>query len=254
MNSTATTRNFTTGRKNATWRRRDAAQRRGAVWKVVVISSPIQELGRLSQVGFELDGPKGWAGTYRCERSRVLKFIDDNAIDNVVFLTTDYHFTSMNQLAYQTRPGDPASPRKRARNAFEIITGPLGAIAGSPFRDKVAIDDVGSREADARIVTLLNGAMQKAGLDPIGLEADASGVRIGGHPAAPDPVAFASFGTYSYVVLTFDQSRVHVQLKLMPFVQDPKTLRDDPAAEAEFEGRRPAEVSSFVVEAAAAKR
>lgn len=227
-----------------------AAQKRGAVWKVVAISSPIQELGRLSQVGFELDGSKGWAGTYRCERSRVLKFIDDNAIDNVVFLTTDYHFTSINQLSYQTRPGDPASPRKRARNAFEIITGPLGAVAGSPFRGRIPIANVGSREADKAIVTRLNEAMGKAGLDPIGLEDDASDVRIDGRAATgANAAAFASFGTYSYVVLTFDQSQAHVQVKTMPYVPDPKTLRDDAAAEREYEARRPVEASSFVVRA-----
>lgn len=232
-----------------------AAQRRGAVWKVVVISSPMQELGRASQVGFDFDSFKGWAGNYRCERSRVLKFIDEHAIDNVVFLTTDYHFTSINQLAYDTVPGNPASPRRPARNAFEIITGPIGAIAGSPFRGRIPIANLGTREADERIVTLLNDAMRKAGLDPIGLEPDFPGLdraslRIAGRPGGTwDAMAFASFATYGYVVLTFDASSVHVQLKTMPYVPDPRKLRDDPAAEREYEARRPVEASSFVVHA-----
>jgi alkaline phosphatase D len=232
-----------------------AAQRRGAVWKVVIISSPIQELGRASQVQWPLDSSKSWAGNYRCERSRLLKFIDDNAIDNVVFLTTDNHYTSINQLAYDTTPGDERSPRKHARNAFEIITGPMGAIAGSPLRGQVAIADPGTRGADSRIVTILNDGMKRAGLDPIGLEADfpgldAASVRIAGRPpGALDPVAFASYATYSYAVLTFDQSQVHVQLKSMPYVADPKVLRDDAAAERAYEARRPVEASSFVVRA-----
>jgi hypothetical protein len=230
------------------------AQRRGAVWKVVVISSPIQELGRASQVGADFDSFKGWAGNYRCERSRLLKFIDEQAVDNVVFLTTDYHFTSMNNLVYDTDPGNPASARKRARNAFEIITGPMGAIAGSPFRDRIAIDNQGTREADAKIVGLMNDAMKKAGLDPIGLEADfpgldAASVRIAGRPpGVVDPLAFASYATYSYVVLTFDQSSLHVQLKAMPYVANPRTL-EDPAAVKDYESRRPVEASSFVVRA-----
>ena len=232
-----------------------AAQRRGAVWKVIVVSSPIQELGRASQVGFDFDSFKGWAGNYRCERSRVLKFIDEHAIDNVVFLTTDYHFTSMNQLVYDTVPGNPLSPRKRARNAFEIMTGPIGAIAGSPFRDRIPVAHLGTREADSRLVTLMNDAMRKAGLDAIGLEPDFPGLEgrsigIAGRPdGAWDAMAFASFATYSYVLLTFDSSSVRVQLKTMPYVPDPRKLRDDPAAESEYEARRPAEASSFVVRA-----
>ena len=233
-----------------------AAQRRGAVWKVVVVSSPIQELGRASQVGFDFDSYKGWAGNFRCERSRLLKFIDEHAIDNVVFLTTDYHFTSMNQLVYDTVPGNPLSPRKHARNAFEIMTGPIGAIAGSPFRDRIPVPNLGTREADAKLVGLMNDAMRKAKLDPIGLEPDfpgldAASVRVAGRPAgAWDAAAFASFATYSYVVLTFDSSSVRVQLKTMPYVPDPRKLRDDPAAEGEYEARRPIEAASFVVHAA----
>jgi phosphodiesterase/alkaline phosphatase D-like protein len=232
-----------------------AAQQRGAVWKVVIISSPIEEFGRPSQVGYDFDSFKGWAGNYRCERSRILKFIDDHAIDNVVFLTTDYHFTSVNQLLYDTTPGDERSPRRHARNAFEIITGPMGAIAGSPFRDSVPIANQGTREADARIVTLVNGLMKKAGLDPIGLEADFPGLDVasmrtlGRAPGTLDPVAFASWATYSYAVLTFDQSELHVQLKTMPYVDKPRVLADNPSALAEYEARRPVEMTSFVVKA-----
>lgn len=229
-----------------------AAQRRGAVWKLVVISSPMQELGRGSQSRYEIDSAKGWAGNYRCERSRVLKFIDDHAIDNVVFITTDYHFTAINNLVYDSEPGDPRSPRKRARNAFEIMTGPMGAIAGSPLRNYVPMTGLGTREADARIVALMNEALRDASLDPIGLEPDFPGldrasIRIASRPpGAPDALAFASFASYSYVVLTFDQSRVHVQLKLMPYVEKPEVL-DDPAARASYEARRPEEASSFSV-------
>ena len=232
-----------------------AAQRRGAVWKVVAISSPIQELGRASQVGFDFDSFKGWAGNYRCERSRVLKFIDEHAIDNVVFLTTDYHFTSVNQLLYDTVPGNPASPRKPARNAFEIITGPIGAVTGSPLRGRIPVENLGTREADERIVTAMNDAMRMGGLDPIGLEPDFPGLdrsslRVAGRPDGVwDAVAFASFATYSYAVLTFGPSSVSVQLKTLPYVADPRQLRDDPAAEREYEARRPVEASSFVVHA-----
>src|SRR5262249_36379502 len=52
------------------------AQRRGITWKFVVISSPIQEIGRASEVGVDLDGTKSWAGGYRYERDRLLQFVD----------------------------------------------------------------------------------------------------------------------------------------------------------------------------------
>jgi alkaline phosphatase D len=49
-----------------------SAQQRHIVWKVVVISSPMQELGRASQIGGDLDGTKSWAGAYACERNKLL--------------------------------------------------------------------------------------------------------------------------------------------------------------------------------------
>jgi phosphodiesterase/alkaline phosphatase D-like protein len=109
-----------------------AAQDRGTTWKLVVISSPIQELGRASEVGVDLDLPKTWAGGYRAERDRLLRFIAEQGIENEVFLTTDHHFTQVNNLRYRVRPGDPTAPRLPAGNAWEIIAGPVGAFPVTP--------------------------------------------------------------------------------------------------------------------------
>ena len=117
----------------------------------------------------------------------------------------------------------------------------------------------GSREEDATIVAAMNAAMRKADLDPIGLEADfpgldAASIRVPGRaPGVVDPLAFVSYAAYSYVVLTFDQSSLHVQLKAMPYVADPAVL-DTAAAEKEYEARRPVEASSFVVRAMTSAR
>jgi phosphodiesterase/alkaline phosphatase D-like protein len=233
-----------------------AAQRRGAVWKLVVISSPIQEFGNKAQVGGDLDSFKGWAGNYRCERDRVLRFIDEHAIDNVVFITTDYHFTAVNNLLYQPAPG---GARKRARNAFEILTGPMGAVTGSPLRGRVPFAGLSLPDAAARVVGILNADLAKAGLDPIGLEADfpgldAASIRAYGKPAAPgDPAAFSVIAAYSYAVLTFGPSTLQVQVKSLPYVADPGTLADA-AVEREYESRRATEAVSFVVEARRAPR
>ena len=249
-----------------------AAQRRRAVWKVVVISSPMQEFGNTSQVGFQMDGFKSWVGGYRCERNRILKFIDDRAIDNVVFVTTDNHYTSINNLMYETVPDDLRSARKRARNAFEIMTGPLGAVTGSgaeippvpPYGRKIDLKDLTRRDADRKILAVWHGesadadgkvlGMKHAGLDPIGLEADFPGLEAatirstGGKPGTVEPLAFASFLSFSYAVLTFDQSHLHVQLKTTPNVADFRTLRNADT-EKNYESWRAEETFSFVVKA-----
>jgi hypothetical protein len=241
-----------------------AAQRRHVVWKVIVISSPIQELGRASQIGGDLDGTKSWAGAYHCERNKLLKFIDDNAIDNVVFLTTDNHYTIINNLQYNTVPDDPYSPRQAARNAFEILTGPLGASAGNPLGLKVDTSALSRREADRKILAVWNGdspntdgkqmGLKQAGLDPIGLEADFPGLdaasihSAGGTPGIVEPLAFASFNTYSYAVLTFDRSSLHVQVKSMPIVPDPSMLLHADA-EQEYENQPLEDTLSFTVKA-----
>src|SRR5262249_58897645 len=85
-----------------------AAHAEGVTWKFVVISSPIQHIGRASEVGADLDGTKSWEGGYRVERDRLLKYIADNSIDNVVFLTTDNHNTMINNLRYRQVPEDPS--------------------------------------------------------------------------------------------------------------------------------------------------
>lgn len=48
------------------------------------------------------------------------------AVNNIVFLATDTHYTAINNLTYNADLGDPGSPLLPARNAFEIITGPVG--------------------------------------------------------------------------------------------------------------------------------
>ena len=133
-----------------------AAKQRGMTWKVIVVSSPMQQLGKASQVGADLDSGKSWPGGYLCERNKLLAFIDHNALDNVVFLTTDNHYTVINNLLYNPVPDDPQSPLKRARNAFEILTGPIGAGAGNPL-STVDMQGLTRREADRKILDVWNG-------------------------------------------------------------------------------------------------
>ena len=240
-----------------------AAKQRGVTWKVIVISSPMQQLGKASQVGADQDSGKSWPGGYLCERNKLLAFIDTNALDNVVFLTTDNHYTVINNLLYNPVPDDPQSPLKRARNAFEILTGPIGAGAGNPL-STVDIQGLAKREADRKILDVWNGdaptkdgklhGLKQAGLDPIGLEPDFPGldtvsVSAAGTPTGQVvPLDFASFNTYAYVVLTFDKTHLSITAKGFPIVRDPTTLHNADALR-EYESRKAEEIFHFRVQA-----
>jgi hypothetical protein len=238
------------------------AKSRKVAWKLVVISSPIQELGTKTQLGGpEYDGPKSWAGDYLCERNKLLKFVDDNAIDNVVFLTTDDHITVINNLSYNTIPDDRSSPLKPARNAFEILTGPIGASPGVPWGQYGISTDGPPRDLDRRALAVWNGdapgqngarGLKQAGLDPIGLEPTfpgliASSVHAAGEPTGTiAPMDFANFQSFSYAVLTLDRKSLTVQIKGIPMIADPTRL-DDPKVESEYEAAKATELLGFQI-------
>lgn len=85
---------------------------------------PIQNLGVLAAS----DRYEGYAA----ERTEILKFINDNKIDNVVFVSADIHGTLVNNLTYQLAPGQA----QIATSAFEITTGSVAFDA--PFGQTVA--------------------------------------------------------------------------------------------------------------------
>jgi alkaline phosphatase D len=224
-----------------------ADQAAGVTWKFVVISSPIQHIGRASEIGTDLDDGKSWAGGYRVERDRLLKFIDDQGIDNVVFLTTDNHDTMINNLRYRQVPEDPSSPLVPARNAFEILTGPIGAGFGYP-PVKAGLAGLNGRDAERRETETLVGLVPntdgelrgqlQGGVDPIGLEPATVDVvpdsvqAEGGQPGVVEPEAFASFNTFSYAVLSVDGPLLSVRVQGQPGVDPLQIL--DPAARATY--------------------
>jgi hypothetical protein len=208
-------------------------------WKFVVISSPIQHIGHASEIGVDLDGTKSWQGGYRVERDRLLKFIDERAIDNVVFLTTDNHNTMITNLRYRATPEDPSSPTVPARNAFEILTGPLGAGYGY-IGVKADLTGLSGREAERRVAQTLAGdvpnrdgelrGQRQAGVHPIGLEADFPGLIAdsvtaeGGQDGVVEPAAFASFNTFTYAVVSVDNNLMTVRIMGQPGVEFPFLL------------------------------
>lgn len=95
-----------------------AAEQNGITWKFVAVPEPIQNFG-LVNAEDRFEG-------YAAERTELLKFIDDNNIDNVIFLAGDFHGTLVNNLTYQLAPGQP----QIATNAFEVVTGPAAFLTG----------------------------------------------------------------------------------------------------------------------------
>lgn len=140
------------------------SQQSGVVWKVISISSPIDIMGPPGAA----DGPpqleidaKQWWGNYRQERNELLKFIVDNNIQNVLFLSTDDHEARINELTYSPTGAwaDPSS-YKVMPGAFTIVTSPIGAGRPSSF---VGTDLVATAQAYQQ-------SFISKGLNPIGLE------------------------------------------------------------------------------------
>ena len=180
----------------------------GTAWKFVVISSPIDQVGKRSASGRQSNGQpdgtqapdgKSWWGGYRSERDRLLRFIADNRIDHVVFLTTDDHMARVTQLQY---PVDPDNPDRKAlvRNALQIVAGPIGGGGPDQYTDHslATIETAAKNRNDSQLAL---------GEPPLGLPADFPGLRNvfrQGDPTAsttPLPVDFISSDTFNYITV-----------------------------------------------------
>ncbi len=98
------------------------AEANGITWKFVMVPEPIQELGIYNVDAFE---------GYAKERTEILKFVEANDIDNVVFIAADIHGTFVNNLTYTEVVGGP----RIATDVWEITTGSVAFDA--PFGQTV---------------------------------------------------------------------------------------------------------------------
>ncbi|WP_094678099.1 phytase [Hydrocoleum sp. CS-953] len=155
------------------------AENDGITWKFVMVPEPIQNLGTAA-ASDRFEG-------YAAERTEILKFIDDNNIDNVVFVAADLHGTVVNNITYQEEFGGEQIPL----NAFEITTGPVSfdpPFGPSLIETAAALDalspeqlafydnlpvrsdrDSQLNDKDDFIKQLINDAISPLGYDPIGL-------------------------------------------------------------------------------------
>ncbi|HET9201242.1 MAG TPA: alkaline phosphatase D family protein [Dehalococcoidia bacterium] len=83
-----------------------------ATFKFVMVSGPIQELFIMPYDRWE---------AYPAERQEILDFVADEAIQNVIFLSTDIHGSFINQVTL-----DALSDEEPV--AVEVVTGPIASI------------------------------------------------------------------------------------------------------------------------------
>ncbi len=163
------------------------AQNNGITWKFVSVPEPAQNLGVL--------GASDRFEGYAKERNEILKFIKDNNIENVVFITADIHGTVVNNLAYQQLTA--TGIEHVATSAFEISTGsvafntPFGPsvldiassipvapgvtlldafLAGVGVADRAAFDALPLAIKDTALKDLVNQQIIPLGYSPVGLE------------------------------------------------------------------------------------
>ncbi len=155
------------------------AQNAGVTWKFVMVPEPIQPI-------FPGISTDAWDG-YNAERTELLKFIEVNGIENVVFIAADVHMTTVNNITYQEVPfGEHI-----ATSTFEITTGavayedPTGRFLGelltdsdpalSAFYNSLPIapdaDDLPNDKDDFVKNAINDILLAPFGFDPIGLEA-----------------------------------------------------------------------------------
>lgn len=149
-----------------------AAQSAGVTWKFVMVPEPIQNLGVLN-ASDRFEG-------YAAERTEILRFINDNNIQNVVFVAADIHGTLVNNLTYQNGPFQP----QITTGAFEVTTGALAYDA--PFGPTVAqiafnlglqgalplstYNALPAVQQEAYIQGLINAQITQLGYDSLGLQ------------------------------------------------------------------------------------
>ena len=148
------------------------AQNNGTTWKFIMVPEPIENIGIL--------GAEDRFEGYAAERTEILKYVNDNNISNVVFVAADFHGTLVNNLTYQTAPGQA----QIATSAFEIITGsvaydkPFGPTVAElaaqvgllTAAQKAQYDALPAAGKDAFIKNIVDSGLAPLGYDPLGLD------------------------------------------------------------------------------------
>ncbi len=225
------------------------AQADGITWKFILVSIPIQNLG-LYKAEDRYEG-------YGAERTDLLKFINENEIDNVVFIAAGMHGTLVNNLTYQKSPPDlPLTvPLEQTKtSAFEVIVGPVAI--DPPFgpavvqlaldaglitpAEKWVYDNILTREQkDDLIKENMDKMITPLGYDPIGLE---SGSGIEAKLLQGDYVAVHTYGWTEFEIGQSTQV-----LTVTTYGIDPYTEADLATNPNQIVNRTPTIISQFTV-------
>jgi 3-phytase/alkaline phosphatase D len=227
------------------------AQNNNITWKFVLIPEPVQNLGP----AFAEDRFEGYAK----ERTEILRFINENNIDNVVFIAADIHGTVVNNLTYQEIPGGA----QIATNAFEITTAsvavnpPLGTtlanlnLANNPqllaFYNSLPIaNDADSlvNDKDDFLKQIINQGLQPFGYDPVGLNNNLA-VANGLIDATLVQGDYVAVHTYGWTEFNIDS--VTQQLRVTTYGISPYSEAELLANPNEIINRTPTVVSEFIV-------
>lgn len=181
------------------------AKSAGVKWKIIAISTPIDIW--VDFVSKDLDN-KSWVGGYNYERNDIMKYIVDNGIKNVVFLTTDDHMARATKLTYQPDGASPGNRWAEVPNAIQLLAGPVGAAGPYQNATDPRFNGFGI-EATRKILAVFNPEIVKKGAAPLGLVGyPGLSVRFReGDPhaaLAPQGVDFLQGTSFNYATLAWD--------------------------------------------------
>ncbi len=212
-----------------------AAEAAGTTWKFVMSTVPMQNFG------IPVAGER-WEG-YAAERADLLSFIEANDIENVVFITGDFHGHVVNNVTYQETFGGP----QIATDVVDVMMGPVGIQLTVPFlpepfnetfaapfgpatvgftpqslleaQDKsqaeyLALTDDAARNQFVREV--LDARLTPLGFDPVGLE----GSGIDAELLQGEYIAAHNYGWSEFEIDPFTQALTVTTYGVEPYTQD----------------------------------
>lgn len=175
------------------------AAKNNSVWTVVSVSTPIDQ--------WDPNDNKSWLAGYNYERNNLMKFIADNKIEHVVFLTTDDHMNRVTQLKYQPDPINHPSDWLPVPGAFQVLSAPAGAVG--PYQNASAYGGFG---ISASQTVLDNQSIKQPDLNAMavglaGTKGLANVYRIGDPSATinPTPIDFFTATQFGYSTLEWDR-------------------------------------------------
>lgn len=226
-----------------------ASESAGITWKFIFSPVPIQNLGFV-------DAEDRWEG-YADERNELLQFIDENNIDNVVFVSGEANGTIVNDLSYQTG----FEQQQIQTNAFEITVQPTAVQLqldneeiAAPFgvetvvltpddllspQQKELYFDLETRPAKNEFIQgVLDDRIVPLGYDQIGLEDS----EIDAELIQGSYVAAHTFGWTEFVIDPQTQ-----QLQVTVYGIEPYTQEEIETIPATIINRQPQVVSQFII-------